>query len=809
MLKQFVRQYANWIVHHAYTTIILALLFVGAMAFGAQHLSMTNDYRMFFDDDDPHLVAFESLQETYAKNDNVLFVLAPRSGDVFSIDTLSAIELLTDRAWQIPYSSRVDSLTNFQHSRASGDDITVTKLVPDATALDVEQAVFVEKTALEEPLLVDRLVSSDGTTTGINVTIQLPGLNEGSEVIEVANAARQIAAEVQTEYPNLDIHLTGLVMMNIAFAEASETDIKTLIPIMIVVVLLGLGLLLGAVWGTVAALIVIFASIAAALGAAGWLSIPLSSTSLASPNIILTISVAYSVHIMMNLYQRIRLGTAKLEAIKEALVANFIPLAIASGTTIIGFLSMNASDAPPFRHLGNITAIGVAVSFVLSLSLVPAFLAVMPFKARGEMIPVSSLMEKFADWVIKHHRKLTPAMIAIGIALTACIPLNKANDEFIKYFDDRIEFRRATDFAVDNLTGIYYVDFSLGLSSQDQVTDPEFLAATDSFSEWLRQQPEVMHVFSIADVFKRINSNMNGDEPGTYALPTDTELAAQYLFLYEMSLPYGLDLNDRLEIDKTGTRLTATLKNLSSLQVIDLEERAQSWLQSNAPTVSHAPGVSPTVMFAHIGQRNIRSMLIGVIVALVLISILLIACFRSVKIGLLSLVPNLLPIAMGFGLWGLLSGQVGLALSVVAAMTLGIVVDDTVHFLSKYLKARREDNMSKEDSIRYAFITAGSAILITTLVLMAGFGVLTLSSFEINSVMGLLTLIVIGLALVTDFLLLPSLLLLLKSAKDKSDEEKTPIHSKSIYGIGEPAFDAPSNIRDGFNAGAARTTTRN
>jgi predicted RND superfamily exporter protein len=179
-----------------------------------------------------------------------------------------------------------------------------------------------------------------------------------------------------------------------------------------------------------------------------------------------------------------------------------------------------------------------------------------------------------------------------------------------------------------------------------------------------------------------------------------------------------------------------------------------------------AHGASPSIMFSHIGARNIRSMLGGTTLALVLISLILIIALRSLRIGLISLVPNLVPAAMAFGLWGLLVGQVGLALSVVAGMTLGIVVDDTVHFLSKYLRARREEGLSPEDAVRYAFHTVGTALWTTSVVLVAGFLVLTYSPFEINSAMGLLTAITIGLALLADFLLLPTLLMTLDKRED-------------------------------------------
>ena len=185
------------------------------------------------------------------------------------------------------------------------------------------------------------------------------------------------------------------------------------------------------------------------------------------------------------------------------------------------------------------------------------------------------------------------------------------------------------------------------------------------------------------------------------------------------------------------------------------------------------------MMFAHIGKRNIISMLIGTTLALIGISLILIFALRSIKIGLLSLIPNLIPAAMGFGLWGLLVGEVGLSLSIVAGMTLGIVVDDTVHFLSKYLRARREKGLDAEEAVRYAFRNVGMALFTTSTVLVVGFMVLSLSSFELNAGMGLLTAIVITFALLADFLLLPPILMLF---------DKKKISKQLIINSGKDAF---------------------
>ncbi|RMH48885.1 MAG: RND transporter, partial [Gammaproteobacteria bacterium] len=290
------------------------------------------------------------------------------------------------------------------------------------------------------------------------------------------------------------------------------------------------------------------------------------------------------------------------------------------------------------------------------------------------------------------------------------------------------------------------------------ISEPKFLQEVDAFVEWARQQKEVRNVNSVTDIIKRLNKNMHGDDPAYYRLPESRELAAQYLLLYEMSLPYGLDLTNQINIDKSATRVFITFENLTSTQMLAIEERFSNWLHQNAPDIEFF-AASPNLMFAHIGQRNIKSMLTGTTFAFITISLILIVTLRSWLMGLVSLIPNLVPVMIGFGLWGFFDGRVGMALAMVASMTLGIVVDDTIHFLSKYLRARREKGLDPVAGIRYAFSHVGVALSVTTVVLVAGFGVLAFSTFKANSDMGVLTAATIGLALLIDFFLLPPLLL--------------------------------------------------
>ena len=376
-------------------------------------------------------------------------------------------------------------------------------------------------------------------------------------------------------------------------------------------------------------------------------------------------------------------------------------------------------------------------------------------------------MEALAEWVIARHRPILIGFVLTVIALALSIQRIEIDDRPVEYFSPRMEFRRDTDFTVENLSSIYQVSYSIGSGESGGISDPSYLKNLERFAQWLRARPEVHHVAVYTDVMKRVNRSMHGDDPDAYKLPTERQLAAQYLLLFEMSLPYGLDLNDQINIDKSATRLNATLEDISFKDLKTLKADSERWLRDNLPAAMQSECTGTGVMFAFISERNIKSMIKGTLIGFALISVLLVFAFRDPKLGALSIIPNLTPVIMAFGIWGLTVAEVGFAVSVVGAIAIGIIVDDTVHFLSKYLRARREQNLSSEDAIRYAFKTVGNALWGTSLILIVGFSLLITSAFWLNATMGILTALTIAAALAADFLFLPSLLISIDSDRSQ------------------------------------------
>jgi hypothetical protein len=759
--------FSRWVVRYRWLLIALTVPVVAVSAAGIGRLRISNDTRVFFDEESPRYQRLKALEDTYSREQGHLYIVAPEDGDVFTRETLTAVAELTAESWELPYSLRVNSIANFQYIRSQADDLIVEDLVPDPAALSRRDLERIRATALAEPTIVDRLISPSGHVTAVHVVLQMP-VDTPEAVPEVAGLVIETTERFRARYPRIDFYATGSVMIDHAFGEASKRDLTTLAPVMFVTMATLIGVALHSVFATLAAVAVILLSMVTALGLAGWAGMTLNAVSVGAPGLILTLAVADSVHILATLYHSLAEGRSKHKAVAEALQINLQAVFLTSITTIIGFLSMNFSESPPFRDLGNIVALGVGVAFVFSVLLLPALMAVLPVsRPGGRAARIRIDCGRVADFVIARQEPVFWVMLILATLAGLGMTRIRLNDNFLTYFDETFAFRRATDFLIENLSGWDFIEYSIPSGRSGGIHDPEYLARIDAFARWYRKQPKVVFVYSLADTIKRLNRDLHGGDEDYHRIPDQRDLIAQYLLFYELSLPFGSDLNNRIDVDRSATRFQAVFESMSAKELREIDRRAQQWLQANWPDHMRAQGTGLSLLWAYITQRNIVSMLKGSFGALVLISAIMVVALRSLKFGLLSLVPNLLPPIVAFGLWGMFHEQVGLALSVVVAMTIGIVVDDTVHFLSKYRRARIQLGMSAEVAVRYAFQTVGTAMWVTSVALTTGFLILTLSHYRISEEMGAMCAVTIVAALVMDFLLLPTLLLKADRITDK------------------------------------------
>lgn len=768
----FGAELASFIIRYKWVTLAVSILVVLAAGMGAGRMTFNGDYHVFFSEDNPQLKAFDALQNKYTKDDNVFILFEPADKNVFTARTLKAIENFTKEAWKTPHSTRVDAITNFQYTRSQGDELFVEDLVQHAETKSQEDLDQIRQIATSDPRIINRLVNKKGSATAVNITIKIPDGADPKINDEVAKYVREQLAKFQKEYPEIKTYTSGTIMLSNAFNESSSKDLSTLTPLMFLMIAIVVFFFTRTVTGTISTLIVVIFSIVIAMGVGGWLGFYLTPASASFMNIIMTLAIADSIHIISTFVHGMKRGLGKRDAIIESMRVNYLAVFLTSFTTAIGFLSMNFSDSPPFRDLGNLTSMGMAAAWLFSVTTLPALLMIFPVKfkrAETTQFRFPNYLEQLAEFTIARSRWVVAGSFAAVLISAGFVFMNDLNDEFIKYFSKDVKFRSDTDHISENLTGVYTIEFSINSGEPGGINKPEYLAKLQEFENWLYSNEDVVHVNSFTEISRQVNKSMHGDDSLFYRLPDNREEAAQFLLLYEMSLPFGLDLNNQVNVDKSETRVIVTTNNIPSKQMIALEESAKKWLVTNAPDYMQTDGVSTIMMFSHLTQRQIYSMMSGNVWALVLISIVLALWFKSARYGFVSLVPNIAPVIMGLGFWGLFAGYINTGISSVFGMTLGIIVDDTIHFIAKYLRARRELGKSPDDSVRYVFSTTGHALVATTVVLILGFLVIAQSDFGLNSGMAKITMIIIGLALAFDLLFMPALLVLIDREKTQSE----------------------------------------
>ena len=773
----FIARLVQRVTNARWRVLLVAGLLVAATGSGARLLKMNADYKVFFSKRNPQLAAFDALQKIYTKDDNILIAIEPADGNVFSRATLTALESLVAESWRVPFATRVDAITNFQVTRADGDNLYVEDLVQSASTISDAELSTARRIALAEPQLVNRLISPRGDITALNITLKLPGERIGEE-FDAINAVRANLTAFRERHPDIRVSTSGVAMMFAGFSEAMQRDMAGIVPLTFLAALLVVGLATRSVTGTAGTMVVVVLAIVTAMGAAGYLGIQFTAPIASVPTMVMTLGVADSVHILSAAQRAMARGLPKRDALVESLGLNTVPVMLTGATTAVGFLSMNFSEVPPFRDLGNMTAIGILAACVLSLTVLPALLLLLPFGVGHQPEETgrrAALLARLGRIITDRHRLVLAGGGALSLAMGVLAMHNELNDEFVKYLDPRIAFRRDTDHLSERLTGIYTIEYSVGAGRSGGITDPAYLSLLHDFRKWLEAQPNVTHVSAFDEVAKRINRAMHGDSASYYRLPENAAEAAQYLLLYEMSLPYGLDLNNQVNVDKSATRVVATVDNLPSERLIALTEAGEEWLRQHGPAAAATHGISMPLIFAHLVRRQIHSMLTGTVWSVLLIAGLLALVLRSVRYGAISVVAITVPIVAAFGVWALVKGQITGGLAIVAGMTLGIIDDDVVHFISKYRIAVEEHGLSAREAVRQALSTAGWDLIVTSAALITGFVVLSQSSFGLFFDLAKLTAITIGIALLFNLVFLPALLVWLAERRARPVAVASPL----------------------------------
>ena len=749
---------SKFIINNRIVFIFSCLVLVLILGRGITSVVFDPDMERFFPKGHPATSLSYEIDETFIRTDNLVIAINAKNNSIFTKKTLSLIESLTEKSWTVPYSIRVDSLTNYSYVRSVDDDLLVEPFIENAVSLEDSFIKQREKIVEEEEIIFGSLISKDKKTTVISIIVDPPNPDANIKLIDTVEYMLEYVDEAKSNHPELDIRVLGTPYQEYISPKMVLSEMPIVMPSMLLLILVSVFFLLRSVFAVLATILVIVLSLIATFGSVGYIGNALNQMVITIPILIITLALADCVHLFSIFFQQRVKGHSSKESMIRSLELNLQPLFLTTLTTCIGFLSFNVLDVPPLQDLGNFVSIGIAMAFIFTIFFAAPLFSFFEIKAPKSVNQQINLSRKIAKFSLKNSKTLLWSVPLASLLLICLIPLNVLDENPTQMYDEGFTSFSADTLWLDEMLGVTFPVSFKANSNNGSVSEPEFLKKIDNFVKWLETQDEVNHVTSLAHTMKNLNKSMHGDDPEWETIPESEELSSQYLFFYEMSLPMGLDLNSSISQDRASTKISANLDDMSGKEFLKFDKKVRAHIQENNLTEIISPAAGFRVVFSHISMVIVNSLLFGVFLGLLSITLLLGLFFRSIPFGVLSAFPNVLPIAAAFGIWALYDGQVGFMVAVGMGSTLGIIVDFTVHLLSKYDLARREMGQSPEEAVVFAFESVGFALIVMTIVISLGFLVLNLVNFMPLHDFARFSTISFLMALIIDFLLFPNLL---------------------------------------------------
>ncbi|HIC44290.1 MAG TPA: hypothetical protein EYO73_08395 [Sulfurimonas sp.] len=759
------KKYINLIIRFRWFIAILIPLLSLGFATQLKHIEFDGSYRIWFGKESQTLKQYDEFKAVFGSDSSLIIAFHDENG-IMNPKALGVINRLTNKLWETPFVARVDSLTNYQYIHAGDedpDDIIIEDFIDDISALTKQDLEEKNTIALNEDALVNRIISADGTTTMIVARITAKAGAIPGAIAKINQYVNQYVKEEKES--GYTFHLAGGPVLNMAFATLGQHDALTFTPIIIIISMLLLWIIFKRPSGMLLSISIVIFTFIIVLSIQVLLGYKLNNFTANMPVFIVAIGIADAMHLFWIYLIGRRKGLDNHQAIHYTVEKNFLPVFLTSVTTAVGFASLGISEIIPIKTLGIATANAALLAFILTMLFVPAMLAIINPKIKEKELKkaqedTNHLAHKYAKFIIKYDLKILIASIIVFGSMAIGLTKLRVDSNTVRYFREDVPFRKTVSFIEDKLTGPMTYEIVLDSKEKDGIKKPEFLRTVEAFEIAFKKEfPDARHTTSLLDVIKKFSEVMTGVKN----IPDDKNLVAQYLLLYSFSLPQGMEINDKMDVDERYLRLTASMNVVDTSLDLKMIDWAEHWWD-NTPYTAVLNG--QTVMFANM-QHDVTDTLVQSIgLAITVVSIMMFIIFKSIKMVPLFIIPNVLPIVLVIGVMGWLGINIDIGVAISGAIIIGVAVDDTIHFLVKYQEARRR-GYNFEDSLTYIMKYAGSAIIFTTIILSTAFMIFSFSQFIPNVNFGVVTAIALIIAVAVDLIMLPAVLSLY-DGKDKS-----------------------------------------
>jgi uncharacterized protein len=722
-----------------------------------------NDISMWISKEDPVYQTYERFRREFGGQRTLLVAL--ESDRLFSVESLQFIREITNDIERVRMVERVQSLATANIVRSlppdpNGDDgggIEVQPLLEEQ--LDSQEAVErVRRRAMDDALLRGDLVSDDGRVTAVVVSFDEDRIDDVR-----AGVIDEIHQLIDPRLPDgMTAYYNGSLEISETYNRITLENTRNLTPPILALTIAGIYLMFRS-W-RITFLLVVAVLVSAVWTMGLFVAMGFSYNVLASmmPALVLILAVADDVHIVQHFNHELRATGSKQHAFKSSVTHLFMPLLAASTTTAIGLASLATSDVVAVRAFGIGAAVGVMVDFVMSLVFVPTLLmwlepetGVAP-QERYLLVP----MQRVARFSMRHARSVMTVTVLVMVAAAAGVWWLRVDTNHVNFFADDHPLHQSAKVIDEELSGIY--SFNILLEGEpDSMKSPETLRRMEELRSRVEQLPFVKKVVSLADYVKRVNRELNGGDASASVVPASADAIAQELFVFGLSDEGRRELERIAASDFSRAQMSVKLASMSS----DLVFEQIRVTEQVAADVFAGSGITPTVtgsgrIFATLDHYLVVSQLSSFGTAFLFVFAVIFIVFRSARFGLLAIIANALPVCAVLGLMGWLGISLNVATVMVASVALGIVDDDTIHFIGRF---RREaaGGATTEEAIEAATMHEGRASLTTAIINSLGYGIMVFSAYKPTAWFGGLLALTMIVAFLAEVLVVPAVITLM------------------------------------------------
>lgn len=736
----------------AYPRFILSVIVVMAISAIYPATQVQTDFNLegFFPEDSPTIVDYQRLADEFGRDDNAIGI-AFRAPSVFSDSTLRHIKEISGRLESIPNITRVNSLSSLTRLEDQNGMLQTVPYVEYGRDRDLisDQA---KSKLLADPFAANVLVSTEGNVTAIYMEV--------NEKVNRFDIRRQVIGDLNNvliDYAHLyEFNTAGIPFFRNTYVELLNAEILVFVSISSVLIIGILWLIFGNIRGVLVPILIVWLTILFTVAfivlTGGYFEI-MSST--IAP-ILLCVGVADSIHLLIK-YQDARLtGMAPGPAIRETLIILGSATLLTSVTTAIGFATLGTSSVVPMQRFGYYTAAGVLLAFVITIFFLPSILPY--FRDLNTKKPESTrfhhltgvFLEKVYTWVIRHHKPIVLSTLLVTLVFGWGATSLKVNGKIFDDVDDEHPVMLQSQFFTDNLSPQFPLEFVIDTQQADGALNPEFLQRVALLENRLLSIPEVARTTSLTTILSQVNNTLTG----TTAIPLDPQTTAQYMLLLELA--DSREYERLVNFDYSAVRVAANIEDAGSYRVNQIREELDPWLRENFPD-ERVLTTGTSILVGDITQNIVSSLTWSIALAFILIATLMGWLFRDLKLVLISILPNIIPLMIMAGTMGFLGIDLKPSSAVVFTIAFGIAVDDSIHFLARLrIELSRHRNMM--EALAITTKRTGRAIVLTSIILLIGFGILITSDFTSTLLMGALVSQAIFTALLADILFLPAFL---------------------------------------------------